>query len=261
MKRKKQQPSNLGLAVLFCFLVFGLILISLIFKTLILFEKSKFNGSNTISILFNEKNNEQIVYFSPQTPSISILTLKGYDQNVGRALEIPIDGRAYSEKSLNGNNLSSQLLSSVFNFKNQKDINIVDYLKLYFFTKSTNKNLITEKNFSSDSNPRDISSLISTVFVDPMLSGEKQNIEVINATDVYGLGNRLANLISNMGGNVILVTTQDPADKSQIEYVKKSYTAKRLNQLLGFDLVRTEKKSIPDVIITIGKDSLSNLKF
>lgn len=262
MRKKKQKPDNLSLAVVFFLLVGGLIFISLFFKTVVLFEESRFDGSNTFSVLFSERNLNQIVYFSPQTPSISILNFENYKANdIAKSLEIPIDGEILSEEKINNKNLSSILFKKLFNFKLQKDINFIDFFRLYNFSKGVSENLITEKTITKNISSQDLSSIISSSFIDPALSGEKQNIEVINSTEVPGLGNRLANLISNIGGNVILVTTGENGDKSQIQYVKKTYTVKRLSQILELPTINTEKKSIPDVIIVIGKDSLSKFKF
>lgn len=262
MRKKKQKNSSLNIAVGFSLLVLGLILLSLFFKSILLVEQSRFDGSNSFSILFSEKSKNQVVYFSPQSPLISILDINGYDQNsIGKTFEIPIDGKVTLDEEVTTENLSTILFKRVLDFKNQTNINSIDFLKLYLFAKTTNDSVINEKIISKDINPQQLNSITSSLFIDPVLSGEKQNIEIINASDVYGLGNRLANLITNIGGNVILVTTQNVTEKSQIQYVKNSYTVKRLNEILGYDVAEVEKKSIPDVIIIIGKDAISRLNY
>lgn len=262
MRKKKQKNSNLNIAIGFSLLVLGLILLSLLFKGILLVEQSRFDGSNSFSVLFSDKDKNQVVYFSPQNPSISILDINGYNPNsIGKALEIPIDGKVTLDDQVTAKNLSAILFRRILDFRNQTDINPVDFFKLYLFAKTANDNIINEKTISKDTNSQQLSSLTSSLFIDPALSGEKQNIEIINASETYGLGNRLANLVTNIGGNVILVTTQDVTDRSQIQYVKNSYTVKRLSQILGYDTAQVEKKSIPDVIIIIGKDALSKLSY
>lgn len=262
MRKKKTTQSNLGIAAGFSFIVLGLIFFSFILRVLILLGESKFDGVNSFTVLVNQKNEKQVVNFSPKNQSISILNVKDREgQNLGTSLEIPIDGSFFSEEKINGKNLSSALSRNIFNFKNQKELNFMDFLRVFLFTNTVKQNAITEATISKDSDIQEFLRIISSFFVDPVILEEKQNIEVINATDVSGLGNRLANLITNMGGNVILVSTGDKAERSEVLYIKKTYTAERLAKVLRFKLTQTKKKSIPDVIIIIGKDALENLKF
>lgn len=261
MRKKKTPKTNLSLAFAFSFVVFGLIFLSLLLRGFILITESKFDGSNSFSLLVGEKNKEQIINFSPKSSSISILTVNYIDNNIGKSLDIPIDGKVVSDDSIRGDNLSSRLAKMIFNFRAQKSVNFIDLLRLSVFSKSVNTSSISESNLYQNIDPKDFNSIISSLFLDPGISEEKQNIEIINATDRSGLGNRLANLITNIGGNVILVTTGDLRDTSEIQYTNKTYTVKRLNSLLGFVTSKTSKNSMPDVIIVVGKDALSDLKF
>ena len=235
---------------------------SLSLKLLLLLGGSKFDGTNSFSLLVKEREQNQIINFSPKNSSISILTVSGYNnQNLGKVFEIPIDGSFDLQEKVNSKNLSAVLSKNIFNFKTQKNLNFMDFLRLFLFTNTVKQNSINEEMITKDVSAQTLISLTSSLFVDQEILDEKQNIEIINATDIYGLGSRLASLVTNVGGNVILVTTGDIENNSEIQYINETYTVKRLFQILNFKLVKTEKKSIPDVIIVIGKDSISSLKF
>lgn len=261
MRQKKITSSNLGVAVGFSFIVLGLIFFSFILRMLLLLGESKFDGVNSFTVLINEDKIQQIINFSPKNSSISILSIVDYKENYAKSLEIPVDGTFSSEERVSGNNLSAILSRNILNFKMQKDLNFMDFLRLTLFTNTVKSTSINEKKISRQTSPQTLTLLTSSLFVDPEILDEKQNIEIINATDVYGLGNKLANLVTNIGGNVILVTTGDLEESSEIQYVNETYTVKRLSQILNFKLVRAKKKFLPDVIIIIGKDSVSSLKF
>lgn len=261
MRKKKITNSNLGIAVGFSFIVLGLISLSFILRILLILGESKFDGVNSFTVLVVEDKMQQIINFSPKNSSISILNVVGFNGNEVKSLEIPIDGSFSSQELIKGNNLSSILSKNILNFKIQRDLNFMDFLRLFLFTNTTKSTLIDEERISKETSAQNLTSLTSSLFVDPGILDEKQNIEIINATDVYGLGNKLANLITNIGGNVILVTTGDLQNSSEVQYVNDTYTAKRLSQILKFKLVKTKKKSIPDIIIILGKDSISSLKF
>lgn len=260
MRKKKTTQSNIGIAAGFSFIVLGLIFLSLFLRILLLIGNSKFDGTNSLTIHVLGQD-DQVVNFSPKSMSFSILTIKSHESNVGAFLEVPIDGSFYSAVEVNHSNISSVLAKNIFNFKNQTELSFMDFLRLFLFTNTVKPTSITEGSVSRQSNAQDYAAITSSLFTDPIILEEKQNIEIINSTDVSGLGNRLANLITNIGGNVILVTTGDLQKESQVQYAKKTYTAERLSRALGYKLVETTKKSIPDVIIIIGTDSLKNIKF
>jgi hypothetical protein len=105
--------------------------------------------------------------------------------------------------------------------------------------------------------------VISLSLTDASVYQENQTIQVINAADVYGLGSRLATLITNIGGNVVLVSTSDETiQNSKIVYSgKESYTAKKISDYLGILTQQSDQRGVADVIITIGRDKAGSLKF
>ena len=99
--------------------------------------------------------------------------------------------------------------------------------------------------------------------IDSFIENERQTIKIINGTGVSGLGSRLARFITNMGGNVIMVATENGKEKkSYISYIdKRTYTVKRLQKILGYEVVRNKDNTLSDVTIVIGEDKLNNIPF
>ena len=268
MRRKKSsgfQSKNLKTAYVFSAVVFTLILVSLIFKIIIVIKNGNFDGANRFTVGVFKSSETAVLSFSPKNSSIFLLKIKGQTlrSEIGKYLQIPIDATLSANQNITKNTLPSDLTRILFNLKDANtNLTVVDLLRLIFFTRTVPPNSINEKTMES-MQKSEIQGIASSKFIDPQIVEDKQSIEVINSTDVPGLGNRLANLITNMGGNVILVSTADSAmQNSEIKYFRdKTYTVSKLSSVLGFATKKISQKSIADVIIVIGKDSRENLRF
>lgn len=266
MPTKSKKANNMKIAGLFVALVIGLIIISLFFKTLFLIKNSKFDGNHKFNIALSTKNGISVISFSPSNKSITTLLIREEvgKNNLAKSLGIPIDGQVFSNDNLTKNNLSFLLLKSVlFLGSSSKDLTIIDLIRLSLFSRTVSETSIYEKEFSNKFNDAQKSTIISLAFTDPNIYEENQIIEVVNATNIYGLGGNLANLVSNIGGNVVLVSSADKRETtSKIIYSGKlSYTAQRLSSYLNYPLEKKDKKNIFDVIIIIGEDKLKENKF
>lgn len=263
--RKKQRNQNLGLGILFLFLVAFLILLSFGFKLAAVFRDSSFDGNNRFTLAV-VKSNPQVVTFSPKDRSIYILNLnKPSDKNLGRLLEVPIDANISSEALvINKSEVASNMFSLLFNLRDKEtNITPIDVFRLYLFSQTVKEDSIEEETLNAY-DLSDIQSVTLSNFIDPKILDEKLRIEVINATDIPGLANRLASYITNMGGNVILISTDDKIVKeSEIKYFgDRTYTVSKLKRLLGFKDIKIDKKNtISDVIITIGQKEVKALPF
>lgn len=271
----RQGSKNLRTAYGFFAVFFILIFVSIFLKFALVVRDSKFDGQNRftvevssrgagISRLVGQNDSVKVLSFSPKNKSIAILRIEGDVPNIVRFLEIPIDGRLESNLSFSKKSMGSDLTKTFFNLGGlETNLTFIDISKLIFFTKTVEQSEIFEKELSSQSSKGEIQSIVSNFFIDPGIVEERKSMEVINATDVPGLGNRVANLVSNMGGNVILVSTsQSTQERSEVQYTQeRSYTVKKLSQVLGFKTVKKNTSSISDVIIIIGKDALGHLQF
>jgi len=266
MKRKKQQTKTLNIAIIFCAFVFLLILMSVIVKSLILIKNSSFDGQNRFNLEVFQKTQVSVVSFSPATHSIAIINIKGkpLNKNIGRYIGLSIDATLNANDILiDKKNLASDMSKVLFHFDDKNtSLTIIDALRLWLFAKNVPIDFIYQRD-ALENDTLTINSFASSFFIDPAISNEKITIEVINATQIFGLANRLAVLIANMGGDVVMVSSSDkPQDNSQILYSGDlNYTVKKLASFLKVKPVAFSKRDISDVTIIIGKDVLENLKF
>ena len=265
MPKKNGGDGNMRLAGLFVLLVIGLIVLSSIFKIVFLVKDSRFDGAHKFNIEFVGKNTISLVSFSPQGKSISILKVrKNSNDSLSKTYGIIIDGKIVLKNDLQSKNISAALIKSVFPFENSvKNLTIIDLTRLFLFSRTVAQNSIYERELFKQYNEAQQSTIVSLTFTDPQIYQENQSIEIVNATNVYGLGGRLATLINNLGGNVILVTSEkNEIESSKISYSKeKTYTIKKIGEYLDFPFEKTDKKGIADVIIIIGKDKTKSNKF
>jgi hypothetical protein len=264
---KKYQIKSLNIMVVFIIIFLSLISISILCKIINVFQKSVFDSENlfTVSVI-GKTNDVSLVSFSPKTDSIYILNVKnGKNKNLRSVLEVPIDNEIYQGSEINEDNVKTNFLKYIVPFTGKKtNLTIVDLFKLWLYANSVPTNSIYEQEISTGDDVLAIKKLgIYSYFVDQGIAEEKKTIEVINGTDVFGLGNKLASFLSNMGVNVVMVSTADNLEgKSRIDYFgQESYTLKKLSRALGFKVSKTNKKSLGDITIIIGKDALSHLGF
>lgn len=266
MSKKNGRSNNMRLAGLFVLVVVGLIILSSIFKIIFLVKDSRFDGGHKFNVEFIGKNKVSIVSFSPQGKSISVLNVNKNtkDDTFSKSYGIIIDGKIILKNDLSSKNISAALVKSVFPFGNSvKDLTILDLARLFLFSRTISQNSIYERELLGQYNEAQKSTIMSLSFTDPQIYQENQSIEIVNATDIYGLGGRLATLINNLGGNVILITGKEKGiNTSKISYSgEKTYTVKRLGEYLNFPLEKMDKKGIADVIIIIGRDKAQTNKF
>lgn len=266
MPKKYKKKGNMKLAGLFLLLVSGLVIFSVFFKIIFLIRDSKFDGSHKFNIEFIAKEKVSIVSFAPLNKSLTVLLVKDEadKDNLSKSLGIPIDGKVVVKDNLTKNNIPLVLLKSVLPVGNlSKGLTSIDLIRLALFSRTVPDTSIYEKEISNKFNDAQKSTIISLSFLDPTIYEENQTIEIINSADVYGLGNRLATLISHMGGNVVLVSSGDKKEKtSKIVYSGEiTYTVKKLSSYLNLVLEKADKKSIADVIIIIGTDKIDQNRF
>lgn len=249
---KKRADNNLQFALFFLVLVGGIIFLSLIVRGFFLVKETKFDGSSHFTLQLNKqnKNEAQYISFSPRNQNIGILTFK----NTTPPFEIPVDSRVNTTIGVDSKNIKTSLFKMIFDFKNQKEINFIDLFRLDLFSQTVKESSVEELQVDSNTDKSKIDAFVSTFFADPQIQDEKLSIEVINATEVSGLGNKVANLVSNAGANVVLVSTGDLRKESAVEYSESSYTVDKLSEILRFKKTKVSKRSLADVTLIIGRD-------
>ena len=266
MQRQKTEAKNIKLAGLFVFLVGGLVIMSLMVKLFFTIADSHFDGTHKFNVVFASSKNINVVSFSPSNNSLSILKIYGTTkpEDISKELRVPIDGIINSKEPTSDRSIASTVFKAIFPLGNSyQKMTIVDLIRIFLFSRSVSENSIYIRELLPGLNSVQKSTLINLSFTDPSIYQENQSIEIINSTDISGLGARLAEVITNMGGDVILVSgASDVENKSKIVYDgNTTYTIRKLSGFLQIPLEKSDKKGIADVIIIIGKDSVGKINF
>ena len=255
VNRKEGKYTWLSL-VFFVFLIF-IVIVWILFKLVFLIYESKISLGGEFAIDFYNHNNNQVVLFKHQS-KIKVININNISpQAVPMKFEIPIEEFVKSDYLVSKSDFSQffnrEILSS-------NSLNLVDKVKLFYLLKKSKVNFYS---FSSKMSSKN--SLISSIFSDSTIYTENKTIAIVNATGQNGYADSLANLITNIGGNVIS-TTASPytLDKSTIIYTNnQSYTLNRIEKILNFSvkLNTHSQNAIADIIINIGKDQINTTKF
>lgn len=252
MRSKKKESWNLKPAIYFGFLVFFIIAVSLLFKALDVIRESKFDGSNRFTVAVLSSTKMGFISVSPKDGTLTRVTIEGIlGEEHLKDLTIPYDGIIESALQADAKSYFAKILSRPRGSKT--NLTVLDLLRLSLYSYGIDRSKIKEEVIKATPLWEDPS--LSTLFADPVILEEKVSIAITNSTDIAGLGNKLAKYITNMGGNVVLVnSSQKEEDKSRIFYQKESYTLKKISKTLNFKTQKSDKNSISDITIVIGKD-------
>jgi len=265
MKKKEKAFSNTKIAIVFFAFLTFIVGISLIFKVIAIIRASQFDDSKRFTLSITNGKNIEIMSLSPSSKTIAIFKLNDNTKpaEAGRLLGIPIDG-FIAQDSLNLNQKVNPLfMNAIFNYNSLKtNLTIIDLLKLAIFTGIVPESSINIKKVK-DTSGLGLDKVVGRLVIDTSIEKDHQTIQIINAAGVSGLGNRLARLITNMGGDVIIVATENSLKKkSEISYIdKKTYTVERLHKVLGYETVKKTDDVISDITIVIGEDKVSSNPF
>ncbi len=267
IRSKPKNGSNLTMVFVFCIAVFFLVLGSLTVKSFLLLQASLFDGQHRFTVFVKDSKGEsELISFAPDSKTIAMLVLpKGKNdtqKSVEKFLGIPVDGFIQGEKQYVQEEKDIPLFvrNLIFNYNRlQTNMTPIDLVRLWFFAKSVPTYSIVIQHLSTPVDQLVMDKRMVTLFSDNSVSQEKLSIQIINGTGVAGLGNRLARIITNMGGNVVVVSTANTVVKtSHIAYYgQQSYTAQKLNKILNASLSTMQKPEISDIIVTIGMDQAS----
>ena len=264
MREKEATFSNTKIAVIFFVFVIFIIGISLTFKFIAVLRSGQFDDSRSFSIGMSDGKNAQLVILSRDSKSITVFKLTGIRaEEAGRTLRAPIDSFITSDSLDLNQKVNSLFFTLIINYKKLKtNLTIIDLLRINLFVRSIPQNSVNIM-VVKDIDKLTLDKVISRLITDTLIEKDNQTIQIINGTSISGFGNRLAGLITNMGGNVIIVATENsPVKKSFISYIdKKSYTVERLRKVLGYDVIRGTDRGMADITITIGEDGVDSPPF
>ena len=265
-KQKESGLRNTKIAIIFFIILLFFVSLSLVFKMVLIVRAGQFDGSKRFNLAISDNKNFKVMSLLGSAKTITIFNLNGNigSYGAGQLLEIPIDGFIISSSLDLKHKPDSLFLNSILNTKTlQTNLTILDFLKLLVFSKTVSPSDINTKNISEDLIPSELDKIVSRLVSDEFIEKDNQTIQIINGTDIGGLGNRLARLITNMGGDVIIVATSNsPKKTSTISYIdQKTYTVERLQKVLGYPAVRQVSNAISDITIIIGEDKVNSAPF
>lgn len=265
-KIEKSSANNTKIAFFFVVFILGVFFVSFLLKAIFILNKSKFDGRNHFVINISNNKDVEFLSLSPKNHTLAILKLKGDFKNMDfkKYLAIPADSFLYSE-TLDLNKDSTYIFGNILlNYGRAKtDLTIVDVFRIFLYARGILASDIYQKDVSTSLSSLEVDKIVLRYAKDDRIDEENKSIEIVNGTDVVGLGNRLARLITNMGGEVVLVSTSDKLQKdSLVLYTgKKTYTVQKLGDILNFKTSATEGNSIADIKIIIGEDIISKISF
>lgn len=265
MKRRsseKKENQNLKIALFFFLGVFFLILLSISIKVITIARASIFDGIHQFTIAVQKDTHITFLSFAPQANTIALLSVSGGKSivDVERQVALPVDGFLISSDFNQNDSLQHMLFSFVLHYRTTKtNLTVIDILRLLSFARGIGQSAITRQSISAQDDIKTTENAISSRFADQTISQENISLEILNGTDIAGLGNRLARLVTHMGGNVVFVsTTEKEKEQTRITFSggKIPYTIERLQKVLHTSVSLHGKKELGDAIIVIGKDSL-----
>ncbi len=256
---------NLRLLVFFGILVAILVISSLVLKFISLARESRFDGEHFFVVSFLRSEQADIVGFDPKTRTIVLLHTTGNAKrsSLKQTLGIPIDGEVYGE-AVSDHSIPSTLLRIFFRYQMmQTDLTIIDIGRLAFFAKTVSQSDIAEKALSLSKDEASIENIVASMFIDPAIKEEKLDVEIVNASGVSGLGQRLERVLSHIGGNVVAVTTSPKimSVSSIVYFGKKTYTLSKMQRIIDIPISYTEKPRLADITIVLGEDIVKTKQF
>lgn len=287
MKKKKgeaSKKSNVKLVFLFCLFIGLLVLGSIALKVIFLIAQSKFDGIHRFTITVvtpqneGDKKSTTIFSFAPDAKNITVLSLKVnsiHESLIGRYVGLPIDGQIIFNRSLEKSTVVEKMLTDnpqnpdgimlaalMCYYGTQTNLTVIDIFWLFLYAKSVPTHSVIQKELTTGikGEPLDegeIDRIVAPLFIDAAIAQERMSIQIINGTDTPGLANRLGRILTNMGANVIAVSTSEPIlPKSVIEYYgEKNYTVEKIMKIFGFIARNVQKPGISDIIIKLGRDN------
>lgn len=271
MKRKTVQKESKSLKTfyLYSLLVFLLIGISLFLKLIFVIQSSKFDGNHhfTVVVTKDQRVNE-IISFSPQVPSLAVLRVKdenvpysslGVNHGISSDVQLEVDKAAVLHQDV-----ATTMWNAVTNYNAIKtDATIVDLVRLTLLSREIISNNRVIRDITLNDDKAANNTLIARALNDPSISSESISIKIINASTVSGNAQRLGRVLTNMGANVVEVSTsRSVLDKSKIQYFgERSYTNEKIEQYLGYPVTKLDKQEIADIVIILGEDTKNTKKF
>jgi len=138
----------------------------------------------------------------------------------------------------------------------KKNITLFDWFRMYFITKKIDAERVLVKTYASIT---DLNKLLpienEPFFRDSEVTYNKTSIQIVNGTSINGLGNRVADIFSRTGFNVVSVVTSS-SDESAIYYNDDVHfkEAELISKSFNFPIIKSDDYAIASVTIVLGED-------
>lgn len=270
MKKSQENESrSFKTLYLYAFAVFIVICISLVIKGFFIYQQSRFDPSHDFILAVGEpKEIRDVIAFHPEVPSIAILQLQDTSISIGSLAKdygIPTYGYIFlPDNQAITTDVTAFMWESLLHTTDwSSNLTAIDKIRLLLLAKSVVTNNKSVDQISLLNQTPDTGTAITTALTDQDISSENITIQVINATNVTGFGERLGRVLTNLGADVVDVSSaQNNQVKSTITYYGNgSYTLDWLQKFFGVKATKQSNQTIANIVVTIGTDKQSTNEF
>lgn len=256
MTKKQHNEKTLRLALFFTIIVGVCIVISLGIKAGLVFARSHFDGQHQFIMQIDQSSQKSdVLIFNPDSRGIAILALSGKDAGMSaqQTIQLPIDATLHAQIPETDD---QGFVHSILTSWEKNDLNFFDKIKLLLFTQTVTNDNITTIQIHLPADNLNFDSTLTNVATDKILYKEGVTIAIVNGSNVAGLGNKIAKLLTHIGANVISVTTADKTqNNSTLIYTgAQSYTLSRLTHIFHLSPILEKRINIAQITLTIGTD-------
>ncbi len=263
------ESKSLKTFFIYSIVVIFFILLSLSVRGFYLLQQSRFDGKNQMIIAFGKDEIvSESVTFIPTERAVSVVRLEGENvsfSNLGEKIGVIPTAVVNTKGNITlDSDISDTMQALLFNYYTVKtNLTIFDVTRLFFVSRehTLSDREIMGMTVSADSEKNN--KFVTNLFTDDTIFSENVSIQVVNANGESGMGKRLERVITNLGGNVVSISTsRKPEKKSKIQYFgQETYTLTTLKKILGFSVEKLESEAIADIIVTIGEDQKNSPSF
>lgn len=275
MKRKKfhadTDTSSKSLKTVYGYLliVFSVVVIGLIVRGIFIYQNSTFNPEQQyVFAVIDQGSVKQIISINPQTPSLTRMIINDTRVpyiSLAKSYGIGTDAFIETNTLIDANTDINALLLESLQKKHviSTNMTVIDLSRLLLVTKDITTSNTDTLDLTLSETDATTNTTIAQALTDPIIATENVSIQVINATSVSGLGQRLGRVLTNRGANVVDVTSSRTLEKkSTITYFgEQSYTLQRVIAMLQYPATETLQRPIANIVIILGEDSRSTATF
>lgn len=267
MKKTHKVSNNIFYLKVFFLIFFLTMLLSLVLKTVHLVRSSSLSQDSYSILLIGDST--RLYRVSGSSQKVGVVNIIGID---GKKITNRLEGSILVESPVNAmiiDTKSGKLPQDYFSLSNvlrilsngKKDkllgMNGFDLLKVsYMISRTPKENFkeVTTTYKQINENGR-LGQEIYDVIKDESVINRKLSVEVVNATNINGLGAKISSSLESIGYNVVSISSSGNYSKSEIIYsmIPEEY-ARSLSQAFELPYRLSEKQIIADIRLIVTED-------